>query len=200
MASTKGISGIAVAVLGIGAVLVWSGINNQDVLTSFRALAMGKPIPTGPQVKSEVKPLPGTSDPIPRDGGGGSSIISLAATYKGHPYVFGGGHRDVCPQGGMDCSGFVSCVLNKAGLMKGTLTTGGFMNWGSSVPFEQRQPGDIAVWHTGGAGHMGIIIDNDTMWHTPCTGCGGVQIGKYGRIREGRTINVRRPKTAIRKP
>lgn len=191
MPSTKGISGIAVAVLATGGILVWSGINNQDLLTSFRALAMGKPIPSGTQVKSATKPLPGLNGNIPK--GSGSAIVNIAATYKGHPYVFGGGHGTVCPSGGMDCSGYVSCVLNKVGVMKGTLNTDGFARWGAKIPFNERQPGDILVWTGGpGVGHMGIAIDDKTMWHNPCTGCGGVQIANYGAYRSLRPTNVRR--------
>ncbi len=192
---SNGISGTAVAVLATGAVLIWSGINNQDVLTSLRSLAMGNPIPAGGQVSHKgARPRGGTAtDPIPQ--GGNQNIVSIAASYKGHPYVFGGGHGTVCPSGGMDCSGFVSCVMNKAGVMRGTLTTGGFAKWGTAVDFDNRLPGDIVVWVGGpGSGHMGIVIDDKNMWHNPCTGCGGVTKAEYGRTRTMRPTIVRRAK------
>lgn len=197
MASTsKGISGVAIAAIGFAGVLIWSGINNQDLLTSFRALAMGKPIPAGVQKKTEFKDPSRIGDAIPK---GSSAIVDIAASYKGHPYVFGGGHGTVCPKGGMDCSGFVSCVMNRAGKMKGTLTTQGFQHWGDPVLFEDRMPGDIVVWIGGaGNGHMGIVIDDDTMWHNSCAGCGGVSIGKYGASRDGRITIVRRAKGTLR--
>lgn len=203
ISTSKGISGLGVGVLGIGAVLIWSGIQNQDLLTTFRTLAMGQKPIAGPQVRSAFKPPrqgtgAGVQNPDTSGGSGGGSggnqkIVQIAATFKGRPYVFGGGHRSVCPPGGLDCSGYVSCVLNKAGVMKGTLNTNGFKSWGQSVKFEDRKPGDIVVWVGGaGGGHMGIIIDDKTMWHSPCTGCGGVQTARYGATRTGRQTIVRR--------
>lgn len=200
--ATKGISGTAVGALAIGAVFVWSGINNQDLLTSFRALAMGKPIPKGTQHKASARASGTVPDPTPRGGGGGvggnRAVVDIAASYKGHPYLFGGGHGKPCPDGPMDCSGYVSCVMNKAGLMKGTLTTSGFAKWGNKVAFEDRQPGDIVVWLGGaGNGHMGIVDDDKYMWHNDCTGCGGVKRSTYGPSRTGRPTIVRRAKGAV---
>jgi hypothetical protein len=200
--STKGISGVAVAALGVGGILVWSGINNQDLITSLRYLAMGEEIPKGEQKQMRPFVTQGPGDPLsnadnPYSGSGGNQrIVDIAASYKGRPYVFGGGHGTVCPSGGMDCSGYASCVLNRAGVMRGTLTTDGFKSWGASVKFADRKPGDILVW-TGGAGggHMGIAIDGTKMWHSPCTGCGGVQIASYGPTRTGRQTIVRRAKS-----
>jgi cell wall-associated NlpC family hydrolase len=198
VASTNnGISGTAVAVATAGALLVWSGINNTNLLDTFRELARGKPLTKGEQ-KTTAPPTRSGGGSVPSTGSGGSGggnqrVVELAASYKGHPYVFGGGHGKVCPSGGMDCSGFASCVLNRAGLMKGTLTTDGFSRWGISIPFADRKPGDIIVWRGGsGGGHMGIIIDDKTMWHNSCTGCGGVSKASYGPTRTGRVSNVRR--------
>lgn len=201
MASTNnGISGLAVAVLATGGILIWSGINNQDMITSLRHLAMGQPIPEGPQVyKAGARDhITGDGNKVPRPGMGNPQVVAIAASYEGTPYIFGGGHGKVCGSKlGMDCSGYVSCVLNKAGLMKGTLTTDGFAKWGSNVGFQNRMPGDIVVWVGGPAGgHMGIIADDDTMWHSPCTGCGGVQKAKYGATRGGRPTLVRRAKSS----
>lgn len=201
MASTnKGISGLAIGVLGVGAVLIWSGVQNADLLTTFRELAMGQKPSAGEQVRSAFKPPragTGTGVQNPNTSGGGGAgnqrIVEIAASYKGRPYVFGGGHGKVCPPGGMDCSGYVSCVLNKAGVMKGTLTTDGFKSWGQSIKFEDRKPGDIVVWVGGpGGGHMGIVATENTMWHSPCTKCSGVQLGKYGKTSSGRQTIVRR--------
>lgn len=199
MASTSnGISGTAVAVTAVGALLIWSGINNTKVATSLVQILAGYAPVKGEQ-KSSKPPAGSTGGGyIPSTGGSGGGnqrVVDIAASYKGHPYLFGGGHGKVCPDGPMDCSGFVSCVLNKAGLMKGTLTTDGFARWGNKVDFPDRKPGDIVVWVGGsGGGHMGIIIDDKTMWHNPCTGCGGVQKASYGSSRTGRPTIVRRAK------
>lgn len=200
MASTSGgISGIGLAVIAAGAVAVYAGIQNRGLVESLRFLAMGQPIPAGPQKTTPISFTGGTGSVTTAGlaGGGNTSIVSIAASFKGRPYVFGGGHRTVCPSGGLDCSGFVSCVLNKAGVLKGTLTTDGLKNWGVAVPFAQRQPGDVLVWIGGpGGGHTGIVINGETMWHTPCTGCGGVQTGRYAITRTGRPTLVRRAKAA----
>lgn len=195
MASTNsGISGMAVTVAAVGALFIWSGINNTSLPKTVLEILSGNAPVKGEQKRSAPPTNTGGGYvPSTGSGGGNQNVVNIAASYKGHPYVFGGGHGKVCPSGGMDCSGYVSCVLNKAGLMKGTLTTDGFARWGIGIPFADRKPGDIVVWVGGsGGGHMGIIIDDKTMWHSPCTGCGGVQKASYGKSRTGRTTIVRR--------
>ena len=195
MASTNsGVSGSALAVATVGALLIWSGINNTPIAKSLLEIISGNAPVKGDQ-KASAPPINTGGGYVPStgSGGGNQSVVTIAASYKGHPYVFGGGHGKVCPSGPMDCSGYVSCVLNKAGLMTGTLTTDGFARWGVGVDFADRKPGDIVVWRGGsGGGHMGIIIDDKTMWHNPCTGCGGVQKASYGPTRTGRKTIVRR--------
>lgn len=188
-----GLSGPALALAGAGALLIWAGIQNRSVLDSLRSLAKGEPVAPGEQKSSAGQ---GVAVAVTSAVGSarGASIVALAATYKGTPYTFGGGHGQKPCARSMDCSGYVSCVLARLGLLKGRpLTTDGFARWGSAVPFAQRAPGDLVVWIGGpGGGHMGIVRDGKTMWHNPCTGCGGVQLGTYGRTRGGRTTLVRR--------
>jgi cell wall-associated NlpC family hydrolase len=194
VASTNnGISGVAVSVVAVGALFIWAGVQNQTIINTLRDIAHGRTPTPGEQKKTEFSNSGGGYIAPSTGSGGNQRVVEIAAQYKGRPYVFGGGHGTVCPKGGMDCSGYVSCVLNRAGLMTGTLTTDGFSRWGISVPFKDRKPGDIIVWTGGpGGGHMGIIIDDDTMWHSPCTGCGGVQKASYKSSRTGRVSNVRR--------
>jgi cell wall-associated NlpC family hydrolase len=94
-------------------------------------------------------------------------------------YCWGGGHSSTpCNAKCFDCSGFVSCVLNRLGMLKGSMTTNGFLAWSgaTTVPFSARQPGDIAV----NTKHMGILVDSGTMLAARCTACGrpGVQTQK----------------------
>lgn len=195
MASTNsGISGTAVTIAAVGALLIWSGINNTALPRTFIEILSGYgPVKGEQKVSTPPSNTGGGYVPTTGSGGGNQNVVNIAASYKGHPYVFGGGHGTVCPSGGMDCSGYASCVLNKAGLMKGTLTTDGFARWGKGINYADRKPGDIVVWRGGsGGGHMGIVIDDNTMWHNPCTGCGGVQIASYGSTRDGRPTIVRR--------
>lgn len=49
------------------------------------------------------------------------------------PYRYGGGHAHV-EDTGYDCSGAVSYVLNRAGLLDGTMTSQGFLEYGKPGP------------------------------------------------------------------
>src|SRR5687768_3652674 len=54
--------------------------------------------------------------------------VAAANELQGKPYVWGGGHRFLNDRG-YDCSGAVSYVLHKAGLLRGPLTSKGFRNY-----------------------------------------------------------------------
>ena len=185
-----GISGPGIAATAIGGLFLWAAFKGASPTEAFRSLVTGKepsglnthPIDkvkyanTADNLRDEA-----TNAVIGAGGGNANSILTAAASKKGQPYAFGGGHSgDPCKAKYTDCSSYVSCVLNMVGIMKGSMTTGGFAKFGVGVPYSQRLPGDLIIWNGGtGGGHMGIIIDGSHMWHNPCTACGGVQIGKY---------------------
>lgn len=194
------ISGTGAGITVMGVVFLWSGVKGASVSSTLRELLSGQQ-PTGTNVNpiaiappsvlnsAAVSPnsnpgnAPSTSGGLQPSGNGShaANILAIAASMKGHPYVFGGGHgANPCVAGGFDCSGYVSCVLNKAGLMHGSMATGGLSGIGVGIPYSARQPGDIIVWNGGtGGGHCGIIVDSSSMWNNPCTKCGGVQISHY---------------------
>lgn len=194
------ISGTGAGITAAGVLFLWSSIKGASVSASLRELISGQQ-PSGtninpiqiaaPSIAAANTGGPGGTATTPAGGSSGlpigtagphaANILAIAASMKGHPYAFGGGHgANPCVAGGFDCSGYVSCVLNKAGLMHGSMATGGLAGIGSSVPYASRLPGDIIVWNGGsGGGHTGIIIDGSTMWNNPCTLCGGVQISHY---------------------
>lgn len=186
----EGISGTGVAAAAIGGLFLWSAFKGASVSEGFRSLITGEQ-PSGMnknpigqvQYTGATPSSTGSNDPATIASGSASAqlIISIAASMKGQQYGYGAGHTsNPCASKKTDCSSYVSCVLNKAGLMKGSLTTGGLAKIGVKVPYAQRLPGDIIVWNGGtGGGHCGIILDGSHMWNNPCTGCGGVQIGKY---------------------
>jgi len=58
-------------------------------------------------------------------------IIWAGNQIRHKPYVFGGGHG-VWRDAGYDCSGTVSYVLHAAGLLKSSMDSGQFENWGES--------------------------------------------------------------------
>lgn len=198
MPSTREINGVGLGVVAAGLILGYAGLRNVPLVEALKALAMGKmPEPHDKPRWEDIAwsgaaELPG-ADRNPLVGTSGANILTIAASLKGRCYSFGGGHGGDPCAGCMDCSGYVSCVFKKAGLIKGAMATGAWASWGASVPFAQRQPGDLVIWNGGpGGGHMGIVIDAKTMWHNPCTGCGGVQKGSYGATRSGRPTIVRR--------
>jgi len=192
------INGAGVAIAAAGAVIVWSGIRNVPVLDAFRDLVMGK-APT-PRNKPPFQPIAlqlgsaAASAPLDLARGSalGAEIVQQMAKLRGRPYVFGGGHSSPCTKS-LDCSGAVSCALITAGAATRTMTTDGLARWGKGVRFADRQPGDVLVWVGGpGGGHTGVVVNEKTMLHTNCAGCGGVREGTYGPSRTGRPTIVRR--------
>lgn len=196
MSQAQGVNGIAVGVLGAGVLLLWSGLKGASVAATLQDLIKGK-APAG----QNIKPISTESPFGTQPGQGGynagmtgttgtgsakaSRILQVAASKKGQCYLFGGGHPgNPCTSRCTDCSSYVSCVLNQATGSKISMATGGLSGYGRGVPYAQRAPGDVIVWNGGtGGGHTGIIATvsgrGGTMWHNPCTKCGGVQLGKY---------------------
>lgn len=173
------ISGTGLAAGTIGLVFLWGAVKGESISGVIRELISGK-TPTGTNEKPinlSVADLGATT----ATGAATGAILSIAASYKGEPYQFGGGHGSTPAAKGSptDCSGYVSQVLNAIGAMHGTMTTSGLAKIGVGVPYAQRQPGDIIVWENGATGHCGIIIDQSHFWNNPCTACGGVQISSY---------------------
>lgn len=73
-----------------------------------------------------------TSGAGPMPGVTGGRAIWLAArelALAAPVYVYGGGHASNA-LAGADCSGAISYVLNRAGLLKGTMTSSEFMSYG----------------------------------------------------------------------
>lgn len=189
--SSGSFNGVALGIAAAGGVLVWSGVQNQTIITTLKYLLKGEQPPAGPQ---ESHPYQGTGNET--YSASGSLVVQAAKRYLKRCYRFGGAHNGNC-SGCMDCSGYVSCVMVDIGAMhKGkSLTTDGFLSWSGAfdVPFAQRQPGDLLIWQGGpGGGHMGIAVSGSKMINNPCTGCGGVQYSSYGRTRTGRITHVRR--------
>jgi cell wall-associated NlpC family hydrolase len=79
-------------------------------------------------------------------------IVAAANEIQGKPYIWGGGHRYLVDRG-YDCSGSVSYVLFKAGLLRGPLTAHEFRGYGAPrarslpEPLCQRRPRVLVrVW------------------------------------------------------
>lgn len=183
------ISGISVGVVGAGLLLLWSGLKGASVAATVQDLIKGQK-PAGTNIKPIDSASAAAAANAPFGGlvpGSASAarILQLAAARKGQCYGYGAGHGgNPCGSKCTDCSSYVSCVLSQATGKNIDMATGGLSGIGTSVPYNQRQPGDVIVWNGGtGGGHTGIILTasgtGGTMWNNPCTGCGGVQISTY---------------------
>lgn len=143
----------------------------------------------------------GSSDGTGGTGGSGggngidtsSGLRSVIDKYIGLPYVWGG----TGPKG-YDCSGFVSQVYKDYGILKTTLRTVDLINWGTEVGWDKSKirPGDFIVYRKNGAGHVVMIVDENTIAHAPRTG----DVIKYASIdyywnwqNKYSNVSVRRP-------
>ena len=77
-------------------------------------------------------------------------IVAAGNRIKGFPYKLGGGHRRV-EDNGYDCSGAVSYVLIKSGLLNKSLTSKGFKKYG------RRGKGDWVTIYTRN-GHTFLVV------------------------------------------
>jgi peptidoglycan DL-endopeptidase CwlO len=91
------------------------------------------------------------------------AVVPIALQYLGIPYVWGG----ASPSQGFDCSGLVSYVYAQVGVSL-PHHAASIWNYGSYVPSDQLQAGDLVFFH--GLGHMGIYIGGDQFVHAPHTG------------------------------
>lgn len=188
--AAKGISGLGVAFMATGGVIAWAGINNVPVVDALRSLAKGQAIPSNR--KPAFKPVDISFDAGAAAAGAGigiatgasnGSILAAAQQVAASPggrknYCWGGGHTaNPCGAKCFDCSGYVSCVLNRIGRLKGSKTTLGFLAWKElqRVPWASRQPGDLLINRS----HMGIMINQRNMWNAACTACGPVKVSDY---------------------
>lgn len=87
--------------------------------------------------------------------------IAAGNEIAGSPYQYGGGHGSADGRGGYDCSGAVSHVLMRAGLLSSPLPSSGFRNYG------QHGEGNwITVYAK--PGHVFLVVADlrfDTGWH-----------------------------------
>lgn len=194
---SKSISGLAVGVMAAGGLIVWSGLNNAGLIESLQALARGEAPPKHP--KPPWKPITGGDY---AEGGGtfpgfGNDIVAEAEKWVGKsPYVYGGCHgcTPCAPGQGVDCSSFVTWVMYRTGHYKGkcSMVAGSSMAaWGRRVSWDQRQPGDVALWY---GKHCAIITGATTTIEAACTACGPVRHGTYGKSHNGiATMILRAP-------
>jgi cell wall-associated NlpC family hydrolase len=158
--ATKTVSGAAVAIMAVGGVAIWSGLNNVTFLDAVRSLAKGQ-APT-PNRKPAFQPLsaPGSTSGEPT-GGSNSNIVNEAMKWKGTKYVYGGCHgcTPCHPGQGVDCSSYVTWVMRAVGCYSGkcSMVAGSSMlAWGKKISASDVQAGDVVLWV---GKHCGIVTD-----------------------------------------
>jgi cell wall-associated NlpC family hydrolase len=92
----------------------------------------------------------------------GSQVVSVAMSFLGVPYVWGGASPS-----GFDCSGLVMYSFAQLGV---SLPHSSYAQWnyGVSVPYDQLQPGDIVFFDS--LGHVGLYIGGGEFVDAPYTG------------------------------
>ncbi len=99
----------------------------------------------------------GTSGGTVKVSGGAGTLISIASSKIGCPYVYGAKGPN-----SFDCSGFVYWCLNQAGVKQSYLTSSGWRSVGKYTKitnFNSLQAGDIIVV----SGHVGIVAGGGTV-------------------------------------
>ena len=92
----------------------------------------------------------------------GGRALSIAMSFIGTPYVWGGG-----APGGFDCSGLVMYAYAQLGI---SLPHSSYAMWSYGVPVAESdlQPGDIVFFD--GLGHVGLYAGGGTFLDAPYTG------------------------------
>lgn len=91
------------------------------------------------------------------------SIIALAYSMIGTPYVWGG---ESWEEGGFDCSGFMQYIYKQNGI-RISRTTYTQIRDGIEVAYKDLRPGDLVFPHDG---HVGMYVGNGEYIHAPRTG------------------------------
>jgi cell wall-associated NlpC family hydrolase len=92
----------------------------------------------------------------------GSQVVSIAMSYIGTPYVWGG-----AAPGGFDCSGLVMYSFAQLGVSLPHSSYAQY-NYGSYVPYSDLQPGDLVFFDA--LGHVGLYIGGGEYVDAPYTG------------------------------
>lgn len=105
----------------------------------------------------------GGKNPSASTGVSGSSVVSYAMQFVGHPYVWGGNSLT----NGVDCSGFVHEVYAHFGISTPRYSQA-FKSVGQAVSFDNIQPGDVVVY----PGHVAIYAGGGVIVEAQSTKAG----------------------------
>lgn len=122
-----------------------------------------EPQPQATSRSSErVEPTPETPEPAPAPavGAASGSVIDIAASLMGIPYLYGG-----TTTSGFDCSGYTQYVYAQVGVSL-PRTSSAQASAGVAVSKSEGQPGDLVTM----PGHVGIYAGNGMMYDAPRPG------------------------------
>lgn len=192
MASSGGISGLAVGLAGVGGWLLYAGLKNVPLFTGLRDIAAGKvPTSKGSDVATANAAAAselGTTTPLGATSANGNNtmlgylatgdaIVAVARRYLGKPYKFGGAQN---PSVGFDCSGLANWVFGHDlnyplpgqskpgfdGSSHGPIVMQYWSGWAYAFTIAGPPgPGDLVIY--GPNTHMGIAISATQMIHAP---------------------------------
>lgn len=105
------------------------------------------------------------------------NVLEVAASYLGTPYRRGGSSPS-----GFDCSGYVSYVMAKHGIVL-PRTTASMFKAVDKIESHELTPGDLVFFTTYKAGpsHVGIYVGDNTFIHAPSSG----RTVDYDRLDDG---------------
>jgi len=125
-------------------------------------------LPYGMQTSAPVVAKVGAGDTA-RDGAGiddrANDVVLFALGLIETDYRFGGKN----PEAGLDCSGMVSYVFEKAVDLRLAGSAADLARQGKPVPAAQLRPGDLVFFNTRNRphSHVGIYIGDDRFVHAP---------------------------------
>ena len=124
---------------------------------------------------SADRPLAGDGRPAASEKGNEVALFALGLIDTG--YRFGGKN----PDAGLDCSGMVSYIYNKAAGMKLVGSAADIAHQGRAIARGALRPGDLVFFNTRGApfSHVGVYIGDERFVHAPSSN-GRVRIERMG--------------------
>lgn len=127
--------------------------------------ACGTPVPR--PVEPPVEQAETITQPPPRVSDKAHDVVLYALGLIDTGYRFGGKN----PEAGLDCSGMVSYVFERAAGVRVSGNAATIARQGRVVAREQIQPGDLVFFNTQGYpfSHVGIYIGDDRFVHAPRT-------------------------------
>ena len=139
---------------------------------AFVLAACGSPAPRPPGEWETIAQSRRSASPA------GADVALYALTLIDTGYRFGGKN----PQAGLDCSGMVAYIYDKAAGIEVRGSAADIARRGRAINRDDLRPGDLVFFNTLGRSysHVGVYIGNDRFVHAPSSG-GRVRIDALGQ-------------------